>query len=118
MFLQRSLLSSGFVTEAAGVGIIMTAPTDQETEVFVNSSPRERVVLPSFVDDDDKDGGSDKERKSCGFHLTRSKWDPYPWVGFVEPGSIAHAAGLRWNTVYVVCISFVRIMEIPIPRSL
>ena len=20
---------------------------------------------------------------ACGFHLTRSKWDPYPWVGVV-----------------------------------
>lgn len=21
------------------------------------------------------------ENGSCGFHLSRSKWDPYPWVG-------------------------------------
>jgi len=32
---------------------------------------------------------------SCGFHLTRSKWDPYPWVSGVESGSPAEAAGLQ-----------------------
>ncbi|PSN56816.1 hypothetical protein C0J52_02702 [Blattella germanica] len=32
---------------------------------------------------------------SCGFHLTRSKWDPYPWVSGVETGSAAEAAGLQ-----------------------
>lgn len=35
-------------------------------------------------------------RKSCGFHLTRSKWDPYPWVGYVEAGSVADHAGLKY----------------------
>ncbi|XP_034948715.1 uncharacterized protein [Chelonus insularis] len=35
------------------------------------------------------------ENKSCGFHLTRSKWDPYPWISFVETGSIADISGLR-----------------------
>lgn len=33
--------------------------------------------------------------KSCGFHLTKSKWDPYPWVGTVERESVAERAGLR-----------------------
>ena len=32
---------------------------------------------------------------SCGFHLTRSKWDPYPWVNGVEGGSAAEVAGLQ-----------------------
>jgi C-terminal processing protease CtpA/Prc len=32
---------------------------------------------------------------SCGFHLTRTAWDPYPWVSGVEPGSAAEAAGLQ-----------------------
>ena len=32
---------------------------------------------------------------SCGFHLTRSKWDPYPWVSGVESGSPAETAGLQ-----------------------
>ncbi|PNF24137.1 hypothetical protein B7P43_G00603 [Cryptotermes secundus] len=31
----------------------------------------------------------------CGFHLTRTAWDPYPWVSKVESGSAAEAAGLQ-----------------------
>ncbi|XP_026676837.1 uncharacterized protein LOC103505800 [Diaphorina citri] len=31
---------------------------------------------------------------SCGFHLSRTQWDPYPWVSGVEAGSAAEAAGL------------------------
>lgn len=31
---------------------------------------------------------------SCGFHLSRTQWDPYPWVSDVEPGSAADKAGL------------------------
>lgn len=32
---------------------------------------------------------------SCGFHLSRTQWDPYPWVTGVEPGSAAEEAGLQ-----------------------
>ncbi|XP_063221114.1 uncharacterized protein LOC134530319 [Bacillus rossius redtenbacheri] len=41
--------------------------------------------------------GCDVERSasaSCGFHLSRTQWDPYPWVSGVEAGSAAEAAGL------------------------
>jgi Periplasmic protease len=31
----------------------------------------------------------------CGFHLTRTAWDPYPWVSGVESGSPAETAGLQ-----------------------
>lgn len=31
---------------------------------------------------------------SCGFHLSRTQWDPYPWVSGVEAQSPAEAAGL------------------------
>lgn len=31
---------------------------------------------------------------SCGFHLSRTQWDPYPWVSEVELGSPADKAGL------------------------
>lgn len=31
---------------------------------------------------------------SCGFHLSRTQWDPYPWVSEVEAGSAADKAGL------------------------
>ncbi|XP_034245053.1 uncharacterized protein LOC117647425, partial [Thrips palmi] len=32
---------------------------------------------------------------NCGFHLSRTKWDPYPWVSVVETGSAAQQAGLQ-----------------------
>lgn len=32
---------------------------------------------------------------SCGFHLSRSKWDPYPWISAVEEGSPADEAGVK-----------------------
>uniref|UniRef100_A0A182NGB3 PDZ domain-containing protein n=1 Tax=Anopheles dirus TaxID=7168 RepID=A0A182NGB3_9DIPT len=32
---------------------------------------------------------------SCGFHLTRSKWDPYPWVSGVDAESPAEVTGLK-----------------------
>ncbi|XP_063980165.1 uncharacterized protein LOC135164071 [Diachasmimorpha longicaudata] len=41
------------------------------------------------------DNPAEDDKKTCGFHLTRSKWDPYPWVGYVEHGSIADVAGLK-----------------------
>ncbi|XP_011500205.1 PREDICTED: uncharacterized protein LOC105364049, partial [Ceratosolen solmsi marchali] len=34
-------------------------------------------------------------RKSHGFHLIRSKWDPYPWIKSVDKGSSADVSGLR-----------------------
>ncbi|PSN56819.1 hypothetical protein C0J52_02701 [Blattella germanica] len=36
-----------------------------------------------------------KPGSSCGFHLSRTSWDPYPWVSGVEEGSPAEAAGLQ-----------------------
>ncbi|KAF5274538.1 hypothetical protein FQA39_LY07150 [Lamprigera yunnana] len=33
--------------------------------------------------------------ESCGFHLTRSKWDPYPWVSKVDEGTAAQLAGIQ-----------------------
>ncbi|XP_017781014.1 PREDICTED: uncharacterized protein LOC108565865 [Nicrophorus vespilloides] len=35
------------------------------------------------------------ETGSCGFHLTRGKWDPYPWISGVDVGSAAYSAGMR-----------------------
>lgn len=31
---------------------------------------------------------------SCGFNLSKSKWDPYPWVSTVEADSPAATAGV------------------------
>lgn len=35
------------------------------------------------------------ENVTIGFHLYKSKWDPYPWIGMVEKGSPAYQSGLR-----------------------
>ncbi|XP_017486675.1 PREDICTED: uncharacterized protein LOC108375106 isoform X1 [Rhagoletis zephyria] len=32
---------------------------------------------------------------SCGFHLTRTKWDPYPWVSAVDAHTAAEMSGLK-----------------------
>ncbi|XP_058807214.1 uncharacterized protein LOC131673328 [Phymastichus coffea] len=50
---------------------------------------REEVVL------DSGNWRSSTGSKSHGFHLVRSKWDPYPWISSVESASSAHASGLR-----------------------
>ncbi|GAB0098996.1 uncharacterized protein DMENIID0001_148130 [Sergentomyia squamirostris] len=35
------------------------------------------------------------ENGSCGFHLSRSKWDPYPWVSGIDKESPAEVTGLK-----------------------
>lgn len=82
---------SKLITEGAGVKVVMTEPPEVERDLpTIGHQFRTSVVL-------DTGGGDDcgENRKSCGFHLSRSKWDPYPWVGYVETGSIADLAGLR-----------------------
>ncbi|XP_076262693.1 uncharacterized protein LOC143197810 isoform X2 [Rhynchophorus ferrugineus] len=37
----------------------------------------------------------EKNGSNCGFHLTRGKWDPYPWVSRVEDNSVSNLAGLK-----------------------
>lgn len=37
----------------------------------------------------------EKTAQNCGFKLTRSKWDPYPWVSSVDPNTPAGIAGLK-----------------------
>ncbi|CAB0030434.1 unnamed protein product [Trichogramma brassicae] len=53
---------------------------------------REELLLD--IDDSRRDG-EDAAERSHGFHLVRSKWDPYPWIGLVEKSSSADVAGLR-----------------------
>ena len=82
---------SRVLAEAAGVKVVMTAPTEIDQNVLIIGQPfRTSVILN--IDDGDN---SLESKKSCGFHLSRSKWDPYPWVGDVDTGSIADVAGLR-----------------------
>ncbi|XP_030746329.1 uncharacterized protein LOC115875092 isoform X1 [Sitophilus oryzae] len=37
----------------------------------------------------------EKKGPNCGFHLTRGKWDPYPWVSQVDDDSVSNLAGLK-----------------------
>lgn len=77
--------NSELLTEAAGVKIFMTRLSKGECSSNVPSiTGKIRITLEKI-----------KEAKSCGFHLTKSKWDPYPWISCVETGSIADVGGLR-----------------------
>lgn len=37
----------------------------------------------------------ERNSSQCGFHLTRGKWDPYPWISEVDNGTAAFSAGLK-----------------------
>ncbi|XP_033341661.2 uncharacterized protein LOC117229338 isoform X1 [Megalopta genalis] len=73
------------LTEAAGVKIFMTPLLEEGFLSNVASITGKICVTLQNI----------KEAKSCGFHLTKSKWDPYPWVSCVETGSLADTGGLR-----------------------
>ncbi|XP_076651054.1 uncharacterized protein LOC143358067 [Halictus rubicundus] len=77
--------SPELLTEAAGVQVFVTPLLDEKCRSNVASITRKICVKLQNV----------KEAKACGFHLTKSKWDPYPWVSCVDTGSLADAGGLR-----------------------
>lgn len=77
---------SEVLTEAAGVKIVTSLPKED-----VNSLRPGRIILKMRK----VNAESYMHGKSCGFHLTKSKWDPYPWVSHVENNSSADLAGLR-----------------------
>lgn len=86
---RRSMLHSlhpETLTEAAGVKIVMSLPEGEMSLL----SPGKIVLKLRRVN-----AASNVHAKSCGFHLTKSKWDPYPWIGYVENNSPADLAGLR-----------------------
>ncbi|KAK7597916.1 hypothetical protein V9T40_014872 [Parthenolecanium corni] len=66
------------------VGTTTTTTTTDQDPASEHSRPSVRICKV------DK-----SESGSCGFHLTRTKWDPYPWIAGVDDGSPAQAAGLR-----------------------
>lgn len=74
------------LTEAAGVKIVTSLP-EEDADSF---SPGKIVLKMRKIN-----AASDVHGKSCGFHLTKSKWDPYPWISYVEKNSLADLAGLR-----------------------
>ncbi|XP_012055502.1 PREDICTED: uncharacterized protein LOC105618582 [Atta cephalotes] len=72
------------LTEAAGVKIVMSLPKE-------DLLPPGKIILKMRKENVE----SYIHGKSYGFHLTKSKWDPYPWIGYVENNSPADLAGLR-----------------------
>lgn len=69
--------------EAAGVKIVTSLPEEDVRTL----APGKIVLKMQKIN-----GMPDK---SCGFHLTKSKWDPYPWISYVENHSPADLAGLK-----------------------
>jgi hypothetical protein len=45
---------------------------------------------------------------SFGFHLSRSKWDPYPYISRVDSDSFASIAGLREGD----CVLEVKLLQV------
>ncbi|XP_053975502.1 uncharacterized protein LOC128874624 [Hylaeus volcanicus] len=81
--------SPELLTEAAGVKIFMTPLAEEECSSCESLISGKICVMLENVNDIKSHG------KSFGFHLTKSKWDPYPWVSYVDIGSLADTAGLR-----------------------
>ncbi|XP_012539483.1 uncharacterized protein LOC105838455 [Monomorium pharaonis] len=80
------LSHSEILMEAAGVRIVTSPPKED-----MNSFPPGKMILKMQK----INAQSYIHGKPCGFHLTKSKWDPYPWVSYVENNSPADLAGLR-----------------------
>ncbi|XP_014475800.1 PREDICTED: uncharacterized protein LOC106745059 [Dinoponera quadriceps] len=71
------------LAEAAGVKIVTVSPEEDANTL----APGKIILkLPRINRESDN---------SLGFHLTKSKWDPFPWIGYVENGSFADLTGLR-----------------------
>ena len=74
-----------------------------------NMTGREEIILGLNwrVEEDKKNikCESIEKKKFRGFHLSRSKWDPYPWVGSVETGSDAELSGLRY-AYHIILLNF------------
>ncbi|XP_076241111.1 uncharacterized protein LOC143183466 [Calliopsis andreniformis] len=77
------------LTEAAGVKIFRTPLLEEVYSEIDSSSIGKICIMLQNVKEAKLNG------KSCGFHLSKSKWDLYPWVSHVETESLADAAGLR-----------------------
>ncbi|XP_043790452.1 uncharacterized protein LOC122713769 isoform X1 [Apis laboriosa] len=76
--------TSKLLTEAAGVKIYMT-----EEHTSIDTITGKICIILKNIKEAKALG------KSCGFHLTKSKWDPYPWINHIEVDSLADIAGLR-----------------------
>ncbi|EFN89922.1 Probable E3 ubiquitin-protein ligase sina-like CG13030 [Harpegnathos saltator] len=74
---------SEILAEAAGVKIVTSSP---EENTNAPASGKISLKMQKI---------NRSSNNSLGFHLTKSKWDPFPWISYVENDSPADLAGLR-----------------------
>lgn len=81
------------ISENFNVPVIFVEDRDDEVNVQIinglssdHYSPSVRAVYISKPDD---------ATSGFGFHLSRSKWDPYPYISRVDKDSYASASGLK-----------------------
>ncbi|XP_015176241.1 PREDICTED: uncharacterized protein LOC107066279, partial [Polistes dominula] len=58
------------------------------------SNSSAKTIILQFHDINEPSSSKDN-KLSCGFHLTKTLWDAYPWIALVENESVANRAGLR-----------------------
>jgi hypothetical protein len=75
------------LTKVADVKIVTSLSEENANSL----SPGKMILQMQKINN----ASSEVHSKSCGFHLSKSKWDPYPWIGYVENNSPADLAGLK-----------------------
>lgn len=66
---ETAVIKSSSMSKLTGNGNVNTEPVDATAGVDDHYNPSVRILhIPK------------QTNGSCGFHLSRSKWDPYPWV--------------------------------------
>ncbi|XP_053698322.1 uncharacterized protein LOC128745309 [Sabethes cyaneus] len=82
---ETSVIKSSSMTKLSTTGTALNANgTDSSANLDDHYNPSVRILhIPKQPDG------------SCGFHLSRSKWDPYPWVSGVDEESPAEVTGLK-----------------------
>lgn len=68
---------------------------DSQDPVSDHSKPSVRICRVDRRRAGSESGTNSAAAGTCGFHLTRTKWDPYPWIAGVDDDSPAQQAGLK-----------------------
>ncbi|XP_055615926.1 uncharacterized protein LOC129762014 [Toxorhynchites rutilus septentrionalis] len=81
---ETSVKKSSSMTKLSENGIVKINGSEASASPEDHYNPSVRILhIPKLPDG------------SCGFHLSRSKWDPYPWVSGVDEDSPAEVTGLK-----------------------
>nr|XP_029722762.1 uncharacterized protein LOC109397270 [Aedes albopictus] len=81
---ETAVIKSSSMSKLTGNGNVNTEPVDVTAGADDHYNPSVRILhIPK------------QTNGSCGFHLSRSKWDPYPWVSRVDGESPAEVTGLK-----------------------